>query len=269
MASITDVIPQQGSPIGGLLLTIVGHNLKSTQLDIGGVKEESESEGENFKVWFEHPDTEERPNCHIDRMFALHAQPLEGQDFLICQTPAMPIFDSWQVRLSIDDGPALNGGSVRFLMEDAPSVDYFFPQAGAPAQSKSQWDYEGAFWTGWYDLDTNATDDVEDESFAAHFAFDRETFQQCLNPIGIEVFNLDTDSTYVASSSQNADGHTVPTYMNVHQGFKCENAAQTIDPDGNLYATCPNVKVRLKNWRGLSNYVGELRHNMRVGRGIL
>jgi hypothetical protein len=36
---INDIVPRQGSPVGGLILTIVGENLKSTMLDIGGVKE--------------------------------------------------------------------------------------------------------------------------------------------------------------------------------------------------------------------------------------
>ena len=51
---ITGLIPRNGSPMGGLIITITGEHLKSKQLDLGtGQAEESEEEGENFKVWFE------------------------------------------------------------------------------------------------------------------------------------------------------------------------------------------------------------------------
>jgi hypothetical protein len=98
-------------------------------------------------------------------MLGLHAQPIEGQDFLICRTNKMPKYSRWQLKLSIDDGPTLNGGSVDFLESDAPSAEFFYPQAAAPARNRGKWDYDGEFWTSWYNLDT-PSDDVEDESFA-------------------------------------------------------------------------------------------------------
>ena len=47
---ITSITPRNASPNGGVLITIFGENLKSKQIDIGGVASESEDQGENFKV---------------------------------------------------------------------------------------------------------------------------------------------------------------------------------------------------------------------------
>ena len=60
-------------------MTISGENLKSKQLDLGtGSIEESENQGENFKVWFESDETDIKVQCQIDRMLTLHADSMDG-----------------------------------------------------------------------------------------------------------------------------------------------------------------------------------------------
>jgi len=74
---ITGISPRAGSPHGGVIITISGENLKSKQLDLGtGSIEESENQGENFKVWFEKEDL--KVQCRIDRMLTLHADSMDG-----------------------------------------------------------------------------------------------------------------------------------------------------------------------------------------------
>ena len=68
--------------MGGAFITIFGTGLKSQKLDISGVVDESEDQGENFKVWFTHthePDVYPDVICDVDRMFGLHVKPLIGQ----------------------------------------------------------------------------------------------------------------------------------------------------------------------------------------------
>ena len=139
---VTSVTPRDASPNGGVLITIFGENLKSTQLDLSGVKDESEDQGENFKVWFEHEadGIVHTVPCDIDRMFGLHVKPLQGQDWLVCKTRSFPIWSRWYLRLQIDDGEIIRSSSVDFYESDAPSVNYFFPQASSPGRVENSRD---------------------------------------------------------------------------------------------------------------------------------
>ena len=60
--------------MGGAFITIFGENLKSSKLEIGGVVDASEDQGENFKVWFETMEGEGNYPCDVDRMFGLHVK---------------------------------------------------------------------------------------------------------------------------------------------------------------------------------------------------
>ena len=51
---------------------------------------------------------------------------------------------------------------------------------------------------------------------------------------------------------------TLPAYANVLYGFRCENDAQTADPNGMPLATCPDVKVRYKCLVGLTEIKGRI-----------
>lgn len=225
-------------------MTIVGENLRSDMFQVGDVTDNTSGQGENFKITLKHGKTETQIPCKIDRMMALHGQSLAGQDQLFCETQAVPFYDTWQIYFSIDDKPEIYAGSVGLTAANAPTAEYFFPSASAPAKADSEWDYDRIFYTPWYNIDTT-TDNVEDESIHLHFRSDRNMFQKCYNPIDIEVWDLDADESYQASVAQNADGLTVPTYQNVLQGFKCENSIQSPGATGET-PTCPNVKVRYR-----------------------
>ena len=69
--------------MGGAFITIFGANLKSSKLDLSGVVDESEDQGENFKVWFADSNNEDiMIPCDVDRMFGLHVKPLDDFDWL-------------------------------------------------------------------------------------------------------------------------------------------------------------------------------------------
>lgn len=87
---IIGIIPRVGSPAGGLLVTISGENLKSTELDLGtGSIEKSHDEGQNFKAWFERND--QKVPCDIDRMMTLHGKSLVGCSLRIFLTQGLKI----------------------------------------------------------------------------------------------------------------------------------------------------------------------------------
>jgi len=147
--SITSVTPRDASPNGGVLITIFGENLKSTQLDISGVTDESEDQGENFKIWFEREIdgvTHSVP-CDIDRMFGLHVKPLQGQDWLVCKTRQFPIWTRWYLRVQIDDGDVMHSSGIDFYENEGPTVDFFFPQASSPAKPAGAYDYADVFYS--------------------------------------------------------------------------------------------------------------------------
>lgn len=240
---VTALIPSSGSPLGGLLVTIVGDNLVSREFNSVSVTDVSEDEGQNFAVWFRRWDGTgnviEVP-CIIDRMFALHAQPLGGQGFLVCQTEPMNDFkNNWKLRLEIDGIPIHTPFTINFSEGNSPSTEYFYPQAAAAATPLSQWDYAGAHWSEWFDVD-QTTDNVEDESLHLHIRDNRQFFQNCFNPIDIEVFDKWANDIYQPSTNENADGKTMPTFSDTMRGFKCDNSKQTI------VAQCPDVMVRYR-----------------------
>ena len=217
--SITSVVPRDASPNGGVLITMFGANLRSTQLDISGVTDESEDQGENFIVWFEREldgVTHSVP-CDVDRMFGLHVKPLQGQDWLVCRTRVFPIWARWYLRVQIDGGEIIRSSGIDFYDSEGPTVNYFYPQASSPAKPTGSYDYAGAFYTQWFDTD-DSTDGVEDESLHRHMAIDREIFQKCYNPLEIEVVVKSTNENFISSTNENADGYLITTYHNTLQG---------------------------------------------------
>ena len=71
--------------------------------------------------------------CKVDRMLTLHAEPLDGKDFIVCETQQVPRFYRHYLRMIIDGGEELRGGHFDFYESHAPSADFFFPAASAPA----------------------------------------------------------------------------------------------------------------------------------------
>ena len=216
---VTSIVPRDASPNGGVLITIFGENLRSTQLDISGVKDETADQGENFRVWFEHTKNGiiYMIPCDVDRMFGLFVKQLPGQDWLVCKTRKFPIWAKWWLRLQIDDGDIIRSSGIDFMENEGPTVTHIFPQAASPAKPKNHYDYEGVFYTQWFDTDENE-DGVEDESIQHHMKVDRNIFQKCFNPLGIEVVEKSTDTYFTKSANENADGNAIPTYMDGLQG---------------------------------------------------
>ena len=212
--SIEGITPRTGSPLGNTYVTIYGQNLASKKIDLAGSQSESESEGEDYVVWFEreHEGDFWKIPCLVDRMLTLHAEPLDGKDFVICEAQAVPRFYRHYLRMTIDGGEVLKGGHFDFYESHAASAEFFYPAASAPAVASGQYDYEGEFFTRWFDTDNN-DDGVEDESFMRHWQEDRAAFQNCQNPIGIEVYNTDNVRAYENSYNENADGKPAADYI--------------------------------------------------------
>jgi hypothetical protein len=123
-------------------LTIYGQNLQSRKIDLGGQKSEGD-EGENYQVWFEREYEGEKwvIPCDVDRMLTLHARPLSGQDFVLCETREMPRFYRFYLKMTLDAGDVLSGGHFDFYESKSPTADYFYPSNSGPAFAKGQWDY--------------------------------------------------------------------------------------------------------------------------------
>ena len=254
--TIEGVIPNGASPQGGALMTVYGQNLRSKLIDLAGQQSESESEGQDYKIWWER--NEHRFDCNFDRMNTLHGQGISGKDWIICETSEAPIYSSYKVNLQIDGGDIIKSGWIDFKSGNAPTVDYFYPGNAAPAVPNGAFDYEGEFWTKWFDVDDNS-DGVEDESFNVHYNADRSAFQHCDNPIDIEVFDLGTLKLFKNSANENADGRAHADYMSTTQGFKCSNSAQTVNPKtGTVSIMCPNTKVRYRCVPGIVELKGRM-----------
>ena len=89
--------------------------------------------------------------------------------------------------------------------------------------------------------------------------YDPRTFQKCLNPLEISVQDKQTGKRFLESTSQNADRLPVTVYNNPLQGFKCENSAQTVDPEENVaLAKCSDVRVRYYCNPGLVEMKGRI-----------
>jgi len=253
---IEGVIPNGVSAAGGALMTVYGQNLRSKKINLAGQESESESEGQDYTIWFERNDM--TFPCDFDRMLTLHGQGINGKDWIICRTSEAPTYSNYKLKMIIDGGNTLHGTWVEFYKSHAPTTNYFYPSNSAPAVAKGAWDYEGEFWTKWFDVDDNL-DGVEDESFIAHYNADRNAFQHCENPIDIEVFDQGTLRLFENSVSENADGKPQADYMSTVQGFKCSNSAQTINPTtGTVTITCPNTKVRYRCIPGIVQMKGRL-----------
>ena len=62
-------------------------------------------------------------------------------------------------------------------------------------------DYAGAWYTKWFDVDSNE-DGVEEETLGKHFNDDRALMQKCYNPLDIEVMVKETFEMFKVSSKQ-------------------------------------------------------------------
>ena len=85
--SITRVVPNYGSPRGGQIITIVGHNLVSQVLDIGTQDTSAEDQGESYNIWFEMSGYSP-VKCVLDRMLNLLAREVGDHNGIYCKTQA-------------------------------------------------------------------------------------------------------------------------------------------------------------------------------------
>jgi len=256
--SIDSLIPRQASPNGGTIITIVGQNLKSKIIDIGGQTSESEDQGETFEIWFgrdwDDGNGETKIPCRIDRMLGLHLENMSGVDTVSCVVDKIMRPGHYWIRMIIDNNDKIIYGThVYFAESAAPSISLHHPSASSPAKASDANDYEGAYWTGWYDVDTDNDDGVQDESLNKHWESNANEMQWCINPLDIEVINKRTGLPFVNSKNENADDYAIATYSDTLQGFKCEDASQTIDT-----IKCPDVKVRYRCLPGLREFKGRI-----------
>jgi hypothetical protein len=108
----------------------------------------------------------------------------------------MPSWTTYRIRVQIDDGRIIQGGTVNFGQSDGPIVEYFRPAAASPAKAAQQNDFDADFYSDWFDTDTDMTDGAENEEFKTHFGQNREFFQNCFNPLEIEVSSCENFLTF-------------------------------------------------------------------------
>ena len=259
MPKVEGLTPKNGSPNGGVRITIYGHNLKSKILNIAGNESESKDEGENFRIYLEREYMGDKwtVDCHIDRMLSLDAESLDGKDFIVCLSPPVPRYYRHYVYLVIDNGKPIYAGHIDLNQGSSPTANFFFPAASAPARARDAHDYDEVFWTRWFDTDDNE-DGIEDESFVNHWLHDRAAFHNCHTPIGIQVYDYSTLTDFENSENQNADGKAQFEYSDPARGFKCRNELQTITVSTGKKPECPNTKVRYKCNTGIVQMVGRI-----------
>ena len=190
-------------------------------------------------------------------MLTLQAETLDGKDFIVCLSPPVPRHYRHYVYLVIDGGAPIYSGHIDLNSGSAPTANYFFPAAAAPARARDAQDYDGVFWTRWFDTDDNE-DGIEDESFVNHWLHDRSAFHNCHTPIGIQVYDYSTLNDFENSENQNADGKAQFEYSDPARGFKCRNELQTITVSTGKKPECPNTKVRYKCNTGIVQMVGRI-----------
>ena len=61
----------------------------------------------------------------------------------------MPRWQAYNMKMTMYGRLELSCGKFDLIAGNAPSADYFYPGASAPAVSKGQWDYDGEFGTEW------------------------------------------------------------------------------------------------------------------------
>ena len=84
---ITNVLPTTGSPRGGQIITIVGTNLESNQLDLGGGVTDSSVPGNGDDYFFYFEKSGFSPvECRKDRMLNLLARQLGQHQSIFCIT---------------------------------------------------------------------------------------------------------------------------------------------------------------------------------------
>ena len=84
---ITNVLPKTGSPRGGQIITIVGTNLESNQIDVGGGVTDSSvpGHGDNYFFYFEKSGYSP-VECKKERMLNLLARQLGQHASIFCVT---------------------------------------------------------------------------------------------------------------------------------------------------------------------------------------
>ena len=80
----------------------------------------------------------------------------------------------------------------KFLVISTKKIQRY-PAAAAPAKPKDEWDYEGEFWTSWYNTDT-PSDEIEDETLQRIQTRYRKDFQEKKKNIS---FNLRNDYLFL------------------------------------------------------------------------
>ena len=272
--TFTGIRPHCGSYNGGQLITITGNDLKSSRFDLGRVfnKEHvdtTDGEGFDYEIWFEAGGS--KVACDVNALDATHGVTI-GEDFVICRTRQFPIFhQKWIIHVKIDgvevpfSGANMAdysfGKANEFWLSEAyrgtsdsnicaPFIEKVEPQPSAPAKPLNSFDFEGAYWTEWYDLQTHGVTNGQRNEFETlhdHKRFDPETFSRCRSPIDIYVEDKTSGLELVSSDTneENANGIVKVGFNNPAEGVRCTQWDQQRDPETGKFAmVCPDVRVK-------------------------
>ena len=254
------MIPDKGSVNGGQIITIAGYNLKSQKFNVGTKSDtSSEDEGDDFIIWFEKTGKgfeEEAPIfCEMDRHFSIIAKHVGDHESIFCRTKAVTRRGKYQVFLKIDGGETMEVGMFYFEDNYSPMIEHIFPAASAPARKKGETVEEMSYWTEWYSIDNDADAD-ENEQLGTIQRNDPKVFYKCKTPIGMEVYDLEKNQTFVPSVNFNSDGLPKPEKFNLWDGFVCTAAGQT--GDVMEIEKCPDVKIRYQCIDGVIDLQGRI-----------
>ena len=241
--SISYVVPNAGSILGGQLITVAGQNLASAKLNIPGANaDESSPDGDDYVLWFEMAGQEPKL-CVFDRHLTILARHMGDYESILCRTPAVHKAGTWRVKLIIDGGEIITGPTFKFETSYGPEITWATPYFSTPAaHPEERFLEERSFWSMWIDIDTDNNGN-EDERFSSHHK-DRKLYLAgaCRTPIDWEVFDLNNNQTFVQSVNFNSDGLPRAQTFNLKEGFLCSDSAQT--ETGEDISSCPNVKIR-------------------------
>lgn len=241
--SISYVVPNAGSRLGGQLITVAGQNLASAKLNIpGATADESSPDGDDYVLWFEMAGQEPKL-CVFDRHLTILARHMGDYESILCRTPAVHKGGTWRIKLIIDGGEIITGPTFRFETSYGPEITWATPYFSTPAaHPEERFLEERSFWSMWIDIDTDNNGNEHEQFSNSHRYRKLYLAGACRTPIDWEVFDKNNNQTFVQSVNFNSDGLPRAQTFNLKEGFVCSDSAQT--ETGGDISMCPDVKIR-------------------------